>query len=497
MAMLPFAVMALSSLISYQRAKAESLGLDAKGGLMERAERVVLLCLGLLFEPLLVPVLWVMLVLTAITAASASSRCGARRRSPRSRRPGSSCAASRRQSRRVARSSGGAPGCRGAAPDGGRTGERPPHPVRSGSADALTVGAYRTGAALARYLPGVVAEGLAPPIGFGASFANAERRAMVERHLRRVNPTWPNGAHAPGRAGRVRLVHPLLGRELPAAVAVGPHGRRRHAPRRGSPTSPTPSSVGTGAILALPHLGGWEWAGRWLGDSGHRMTVVVERLDPPELFEWFVDLRERPRHERRAARPDGGDRGAARRCATTRSSACCATATSRAAGIEVEFFGERTTLPAGPGDARPPHRRADPPGRRVLHPPGQRPPRGRPPADPDGAPGRAARRRRPGDPGPGPRARVPDPPRPRAVAPVPTELAERPGIRAGLRALTRPQASIVPSMQVTVPPPTQTCRRRRRSTCTRPARPSAVPWRATYGAREPARCRAATGPARR
>ena len=68
MTLLPFAVMALSSLISYQRAKAESLGLDAKGGLMERAERVVLLCIGLLFEPLLVPVLWVMLVLTAITA---------------------------------------------------------------------------------------------------------------------------------------------------------------------------------------------------------------------------------------------------------------------------------------------------------------------------------------------------------------------------------------------------------------------------------------------
>lgn len=68
MALLPFAVMAMSSLISYQRAKAESLGLDAKGGLMERAERVALLCLGLLVEPLLVPVLWVMLVLTAITA---------------------------------------------------------------------------------------------------------------------------------------------------------------------------------------------------------------------------------------------------------------------------------------------------------------------------------------------------------------------------------------------------------------------------------------------
>jgi CDP-diacylglycerol--glycerol-3-phosphate 3-phosphatidyltransferase len=68
MAMLPFAVAAVSSVISYQRAKAESLGLDAKGGLMERAERIVLLCVGLLFDILLIPILWVMLVLTSITA---------------------------------------------------------------------------------------------------------------------------------------------------------------------------------------------------------------------------------------------------------------------------------------------------------------------------------------------------------------------------------------------------------------------------------------------
>jgi len=68
MFMLPFAIMAASSIISYQRAKAESLGLDAKGGLMERAERIILLCLGLLFSSILVPILWVMLVLTCITA---------------------------------------------------------------------------------------------------------------------------------------------------------------------------------------------------------------------------------------------------------------------------------------------------------------------------------------------------------------------------------------------------------------------------------------------
>lgn len=68
LALLPFAIMAVSSVISYMRAKAESLGLDAKGGLMERAERIILLCVGLLLEPILVPILWLMLALTVITA---------------------------------------------------------------------------------------------------------------------------------------------------------------------------------------------------------------------------------------------------------------------------------------------------------------------------------------------------------------------------------------------------------------------------------------------
>ncbi len=68
LALLPMAIMGVSSLISYERAKAESLGLYAKGGLMERAERIVVLCIALLFDSLLVPIMWIMLVLTVITA---------------------------------------------------------------------------------------------------------------------------------------------------------------------------------------------------------------------------------------------------------------------------------------------------------------------------------------------------------------------------------------------------------------------------------------------
>jgi len=68
MAMLPVAIMAVSSLISYERAKAEALGLHANGGFMERAERIIVLCVGLLFDSVLVPILWIMLVLTVVTA---------------------------------------------------------------------------------------------------------------------------------------------------------------------------------------------------------------------------------------------------------------------------------------------------------------------------------------------------------------------------------------------------------------------------------------------
>jgi CDP-diacylglycerol--glycerol-3-phosphate 3-phosphatidyltransferase len=66
--MLPVAIMALAMFISYQRAKAESLGFDAKGGIMERAERIIVLALALLFSEWLIPILWVMFALTALTA---------------------------------------------------------------------------------------------------------------------------------------------------------------------------------------------------------------------------------------------------------------------------------------------------------------------------------------------------------------------------------------------------------------------------------------------
>jgi CDP-diacylglycerol--glycerol-3-phosphate 3-phosphatidyltransferase len=100
-AVLPLAVAAASMLVSYERARAESLHFDARGGLMERAERLLFLGFGLLFASLLIPVLWVMLVLTLFTAGQRFVRVWRQASAPA---PPLSPLADRWRNRRVARS---------------------------------------------------------------------------------------------------------------------------------------------------------------------------------------------------------------------------------------------------------------------------------------------------------------------------------------------------------------------------------------------------------
>jgi len=68
-ALVPLAVLGVSQLVSYVRAKAETLGIDAKGGLMERGERVLVLCFALKFPADMLWLLWVIVVLSFLTAA--------------------------------------------------------------------------------------------------------------------------------------------------------------------------------------------------------------------------------------------------------------------------------------------------------------------------------------------------------------------------------------------------------------------------------------------
>ena len=106
-------------------------------------------------------------------------------------------------------------------------------------------------------------------------------------------------------------------------------------------------AAGRGAIGALPHLGGWEWAGPWIAARGYTLLAVVEPVDPPELFEWFVKQRAALGMEVIAL----GDDTASVLLKALRENRIVALVSDRdltGDGVEVDFFGERTTLPAGP-----------------------------------------------------------------------------------------------------------------------------------------------------
>jgi KDO2-lipid IV(A) lauroyltransferase len=105
---------------------------------------------------------------------------------------------------------------------------------------------------------------------------------------------------------------------------------------------------GRGVVIAAPHLGGWEWAARYLIGRGLHVAVAVEALEPPEVFEWFVGFRERLGMEVVPLGP--GAAGAILRAVRAGGVTCLLAdrLVGDAAGVEVEFFGERVMMPAGP-----------------------------------------------------------------------------------------------------------------------------------------------------
>jgi lauroyl/myristoyl acyltransferase len=103
-----------------------------------------------------------------------------------------------------------------------------------------------------------------------------------------------------------------------------------------------------GPVLALPHLGGWEWAAFWLAlIPGYQVTAVAEALEPPELFAWFTELREKLGMH---VVPLGAGAGSAVMRAIKEKHVVCLLCDRYLGGgaVEVELFGERTLLPAGP-----------------------------------------------------------------------------------------------------------------------------------------------------
>jgi lauroyl/myristoyl acyltransferase len=218
----------------------------------------------------------------------------------------------------------------------------------SGPAATATYLGYRGAAAVAMALPESMSRPAAGLTGRALGLAMRGRREMLGRHLRRI--------HGPELEGRA------LDRAVAATFAS--YGRYWlevfRLPRldvraldddqfrvEGRDHVDQAVKEGKGVLIGTPHLGNWDLGAAWFASRGYQPTTVVEPIEPPALFEWFCSYR---RALGMGIVPLGPDAGSVL-LKKLREGLMVGLVCDRdlvGNGIEVEFFGERTTFPAGP-----------------------------------------------------------------------------------------------------------------------------------------------------
>jgi KDO2-lipid IV(A) lauroyltransferase len=107
---------------------------------------------------------------------------------------------------------------------------------------------------------------------------------------------------------------------------------------------------GRGVIYALPHMGDFEQAGRWVNLVGAgSLTTVAERLKPESVFQRFLAFRQSLGME--VLPTTGGPHPfgvMAQRLRAGKLVCIVADRDLSDTGVEVEFFGEKALFPAGP-----------------------------------------------------------------------------------------------------------------------------------------------------
>jgi phosphatidylinositol dimannoside acyltransferase len=105
---------------------------------------------------------------------------------------------------------------------------------------------------------------------------------------------------------------------------------------------------GNGAILALPHMGNWDAAGRWMTAIGHPVVSVAERLRPERLYRLFLEHRRALGMDIIGLSGEGVGRQLSAALADNRPVALVADRDLTGRGIEVEMFGRPRRIPVGP-----------------------------------------------------------------------------------------------------------------------------------------------------
>jgi phosphatidylinositol dimannoside acyltransferase len=219
--------------------------------------------------------------------------------------------------------------------------------------DATRYLTYRGLAAAMGRLPLPLAQGIAATVARAMALRESSTRSMGERHMRRILASeCPDGIEPdPALVRRwVRRSFGAYGRywadgaRLPYVGEAGVRARFRL--EAGEDDLRAAMAQGKGIVMALPHVGSWEWGGYWLALEGMPMTAVVERLEPEQLFEWFVEQRA----QMGLTAVPMGEGSTAAMLGALKAGVLAGLVSDRdlvGNGVEVVFFGEKTTLPGG------------------------------------------------------------------------------------------------------------------------------------------------------
>ena len=215
--------------------------------------------------------------------------------------------------------------------------------------DNLTDGGYATGWLMVRAMPEVLARN-----AFDAGARYAARGGgpeQLRKNLARVIGTTPAGVPD----ALIRASVASYARYWREAFRLPTMNQAALAERLdrvfiGAEKFDVALAGGRGAVMALPHSGNWDMAGVWLAQKYGTFTTVAERLKPESLYDRFIAYRESLGFE--VLPLTGGERPSmevlAERLEANRFVCLMADRDLTRSGVQVDFFGEPTRLPAGP-----------------------------------------------------------------------------------------------------------------------------------------------------
>ena len=207
---------------------------------------------------------------------------------------------------------------------------------------------YRMLSGLFGLLPASAMRGTGRGVGFGFSFIAGKRLRLLRRHMRRVMGPEPSEAEITA-AGREMFAS--YGRYWAEVFWFRPRRKRwvvRQAHATGLDAVYAAQQAGRGVVMVAPHMGNWEVAGAVAESLNLRVMSVAEDLPNRRVTDWFIktraafgiDILVHGRGSTMAALTKALNGGQV--------VALVADRDVNGRGVPVEFFGEMTTMPAGP-----------------------------------------------------------------------------------------------------------------------------------------------------